>query len=83
MADGQETDFACLMNVLQEAGVEFILVGGVAANIHGSPMGTQESMSSTAARTKTWRDSRRRSGPSIPISAAPRRVCRSISTRKR
>ena len=42
MADEQETDFARLMNVLQEADVEFVVVGGVAANIHGSPMGTQD-----------------------------------------
>ena len=42
MADERETQFKRLMDVLQEAGVEFVIVGGVAANVHGSPMGTQD-----------------------------------------
>jgi hypothetical protein len=30
------TDFKALLRVLSEGGVEFILVGGVAATVHGS-----------------------------------------------
>lgn len=30
------TDFKALLRVLSEAGVDFILVGGVAATVHGS-----------------------------------------------
>ena len=30
------TDFKALLRVLSESGVEFILVGGVAATVHGS-----------------------------------------------
>lgn len=36
------TRFAELLNVLSEAGVEFIIVGGVAAAAHGSARGTQD-----------------------------------------
>ena len=42
MADVRETQFQRPIDTLQEAGVEFLIVGGVAANVHGSPMGTQD-----------------------------------------
>jgi len=31
------TDFPALLRLLTESGVEFILVGGAAANAHGAP----------------------------------------------
>jgi hypothetical protein len=36
------TDFAALVRRLQEADVEFILVGGLAANVHGSARATYD-----------------------------------------
>lgn len=33
------TDFKALLRALAEGGVEFILVGGVAATVHGSGAG--------------------------------------------
>lgn len=36
-------DFSSLLNALDKAGVEFILVGGVAATIHGSARLTLDS----------------------------------------
>ncbi len=36
------TDFRCLLEVLSRAGIEFILVGGAAATVHGSARLTQD-----------------------------------------
>lgn len=42
MAGPRATDFERLLNVLQDGGVDHVVVGGVAANAHGSSMATQD-----------------------------------------
>jgi diphthamide synthase (EF-2-diphthine--ammonia ligase) len=39
---GEATDYAALITTLDKAGVDFIVIGGVAANAHGSPRFTQD-----------------------------------------
>ena len=36
------TDYARILRILTESGVEFVLIGGVAANLHGSARATYD-----------------------------------------
>lgn len=42
MSHPKTTDLEALLRVLHDAGVEFIVVGGVAAVLHGAPITTQD-----------------------------------------
>jgi hypothetical protein len=76
------TDFRSLIHALVDARVEFILVGGVAATVHGATRLTLDVDASTGAGARTSSGSPRRLRLTILICVAPRRDCHSTGTRQ-
>lgn len=77
------TDFERLLEALSGAGVEFILVGGVAATVHGSARLTQDIDVVYARAGENLDGLSPRWERMGPISVGHRAVCRSASIRRR
>lgn len=77
------TDFGELIRALSGSGVKFVLVGGVAATLHGSASLTQDVDVVYARDEDNLSRIARRSPPCSRICAARRPGCRSGWTRKR
>jgi hypothetical protein len=75
-------DLIGLIRALCDAHVDFIIVGGVAANLHGA-LRTTLDLDVVYARLRQSGARGRRSQPTTPTFAARPKVCRSRSTSQR
>ena len=74
------TDYARLLQTLKAGGVEFILIGGVAANLHGSAQATFDVDVVYSPRRENLQKLVAALGLLLPICGVPRRVSLLSST---